>query len=217
MEGRYSHFNPRSDERSDVLRHHPANATSEFQSTLRRTERRRSRIMLYRDSTISIHAPTNGATQPSLLASYQVSVFQSTLRRTERPPSGLNVGLVLLLFQSTLRRTERLAEGLADSTPNTFQSTLRRTERHSHVVPLCPDPDISIHAPTNGATRSRIMLYRDSTISIHAPTNGATQTRQFFCPSYEFQSTLRRTERLNRSKHLNYLTDFNPRSDERSD
>ena len=55
---------------------------------------------------------------------------------------------------------------------------------------------ISIHAPTNGATlvsRETLMLIK---ISIHAPTNGAT----LLCDVV-----------------LNSTTDFNPRSDERSD
>ena len=56
--------------------------------------------------------------------------------------------------------------------------------------------DISIHAPTNGATKITVTLAAGVYISIHAPTNGATMyaascTNRVFV----FQSTLRRTER----------------------
>ena len=56
------HFNPRSDERSDCIIHSFAINHTAFQSTLRRTERRRP--------------PEDNIIAP---------VFQSTLRRTERP------------------------------------------------------------------------------------------------------------------------------------
>ena len=119
---------------------------------------------------ISIHAPTNGATLAEILDSI-LAEFQSTLRRTERH--------------------EVMAENGRDIE---FQSTLRRTERHQAE---CTDPHIciSIHAPTNGATRKLkpMMLLRN--ISIHAPTNGATSSRVYGSA---------------------YLY-FNPRSDERSD
>ena len=55
---------------------------------------------------------------------------------------------------------------------------------------------ISIHAPTNGATNKYTTITRAECISIHAPTNGAT-----FCSRKLFV----------------YKSNFNPRSDERSD
>ena len=55
-----------------------------------------------------------------------------------------------------------------------FQSTLPREERHrfrkSWDVPL----DISIHAPTRGATNIHSAVCCFRCISIHAPTRGAT-------------------------------------------
>ena len=77
------YFNPRSDERSDVV----------------------NRAWLF-VIPISIHAPTNGAT-PVIVAGTYVFKFQSTLRRTERPSPHAN-GSSSIIFQYTLRRTERL-------------------------------------------------------------------------------------------------------------
>ena len=56
--------------------------------------------------------------------------------------------------------------------------------------------NISIHAPTNGATVLKKLAGPDIIISIHAPTNGATLCHMLSSP---------------------YQTHFNPRSDERSD
>ena len=84
-------------------------------------------------------------------------------------------------------------------------------------VPLVIVSCISIHAPTNGATR---------TIFYNISTNGFQSTlrrteRPYISLSYLscniFQSTLRRTERLNNAVHMTDISDFNPRSDERSD
>ena len=144
--------------------------------------------------TISIHAPTNGATHKTFLCQ-QGLIFQSTLRRTERHVR-FAVKRHFILFQSTLRRTER------------------QCSRH----PYQPHTDISIHAPTNGATTDQQHYWQrpdnfnprsdersdfiplgatyTSLISIHAPTNGATLV-------------------LVNHRHLRKY--FNPRSDERSD
>ena len=54
---------------------------------------------------------------------------------------------------------------------------------------------ISIHAPTNGATVAKVVFYGLTYISIHAPTNGATYITPQEYDKFKFQSTLRRTER----------------------
>ena len=77
---------------------------------------------------------------------------------------------------------------------------------------------ISIHAPTRGATKENNGKRLKDYISIHAPTRGATTyfvARLF--PTL-FQSTLPREERQTDSQPTAYLqTYFNPRSHERSD
>ena len=55
-------------------------------------------------------------------------------------------------------------------------------------------------------------------ISIHAPANGATNILKVCITDLIFQSTLRRTERPVLSRYLQCSgSNFNPRSDERSD
>ena len=99
---------------------------------------------------------------------------------------------------------------------------------------------ISIHAPTRGATCLEYDLSDEVIISIHAPTRGATVVIQKELNYLKFQSTLPREERLTQptagllariisihaptrgatidaDKILDKLSDFNPRSHERSD
>ena len=78
---------------------------------------------------ISIHAPTRGATGRSWNVKNMVTGFQSTLPRGERPVHA--------------------AESTAS---NKFQSTLPRGERHDMVQDAGSVTEISIHAPTRGAT-----------------------------------------------------------------
>ena len=55
---------------------------------------------------------------------------------------------------------------------------------------------ISIHAPTRGATLQHFGKWEYTYISIHAPTRGATPLRVIAVNSFIFQSTLPRGERL---------------------
>ena len=103
------------------------NRTDRFQSTLRRTERPH----IERDEElcqhISIHAPTNGATE-----------------LTHQP-------FIVDRFQSTLRRTERLRSCPAmEHSPYFNPRSDERSDKDSFIV--CLLRKISIHAPTNGAT-----------------------------------------------------------------
>ncbi len=79
---------------------------------------------------ISIHAPTRGATEDE---------------QNE---------IVTLLFQSTLPRGERLLHGRLWRQRIRFQSTLPRGERPVQTVQTRRAVQISIHAPTRGATLS---------------------------------------------------------------
>ena len=54
-------------------------------------------------------------------------------------------------------------------------------------------------------------------ISIHAPTRGATKHLKGAETVEKFQSTLPREERQNVEQYIQRLSDFNPRSHERSD
>ena len=80
------------------------------------------------------------------------------------------------------------------------------------------DNSISIHAPTRGATNLVNITVKLRVISIHAPTRGATFLRNFMCvDQMRFQSTLPREERRYKTPSCTLLSDFNPRSHERSD
>ena len=99
-----------------------------------------------------------------------------------------------------------------------FQSALPRGERQQIGGSPDEDRNISIHAPTRGATASSIQYLDLGSISIHAPTRGATRkqvrplleprdfnprshegsdvlTRTIYLYFPEFQSTLPRGER----------------------
>ena len=99
-----------------------------------------------------------------------------------------------MIFQSTLRRTERLVfvGVIADCIYFNPRSDERSDVHYNHQLHTLP---ISIHAPTNGATKKVI---------------GCSF-------SGKFQSTLRRTERRTHVCDRSCHSYFNPRSDERSD
>ena len=69
-----TYFNPRSDERSDYIVSCWISAKTIFQSTLRRTERLVVCSLCRLNYTISIHAPTNGATDAEILAAQGVVI-----------------------------------------------------------------------------------------------------------------------------------------------
>ena len=57
-----------------------------------------------------------------------------------------------------------------------FQSALPRGERQQIGGSPDEDRNISIHAPTRGATPMLQLRYSRKPISIHAPTRGATES-----------------------------------------
>ena len=121
--------------------------------------------------------------------------FQSTLPRRERHLA-FRVRDCLLMFQSTLPRRERLSSLQVSELPAVFQSTLPRRERRtphsstsarngfnprSHEGSDCSmcgfgiHMEVSIHAPTKGATMNLCKVQNSIFVSIHAPTKGATR------------------------------------------
>ena len=57
--------------------------------------------------------------------------------------------------------------------------------------------DVSIHAPTQGATGLNNPSHEINAVSIHAPTQGATNKALTIRPRQVFQSTRPRRARLN--------------------
>ena len=209
--------------------------------------------------------------------------FQSTLRRTERRRC-LGISTPLLYYFNP--RSDERSDPVRSFSPSQICNFNPRSDERSDSVDLLLAADfryfnprsdersdvmtptlfmrlaISIHAPTNGATKGAFYTNIRWTISIHAPTNGATlppkkpppPIRNFnprsdersdasphraivhsvnfnprsdersdslrrtqFRLAEKFQSTLRRTERRRRFCHISACKNFNPRSDERSD
>ena len=77
--------------------------------------------------------------------------------------------------------------------------------------------DISIHAPTRGATQNQPFIFSILSISIHAPTRGATISFAVGSTLSIFQSTLLQEERPKTPQLIKSVKDFNPRSYKRSD
>ena len=125
-----------------------------------------------RTFNISIHAPTNGATIMELSLRTIQAYFNP--RSDERSDSPCKVSFDIVdKFQSTLRRTERLHDNRLPQQGVHFNP---RSDERSDYVKLTASgyERISIHAPTNGATQTRHKSTKNFPISIHAPTNGAT-------------------------------------------
>ncbi len=99
----------------------------------------------------------------------------------------------------------------------TFQSTLPRRERHIAEILSNLNFAISIHAPTQGATRKEEKTMANLYISIHAPTQGATPVLLFLDHISAFQSTLPRRERQKSTMPSTLRENFNPRSHAGSD
>ena len=73
----------------------------------------------------------------------------------------------------------------------------------------CRSGDISIHAPTRGATSYAAIHCGLTNISIHAPTRGATTLcSQMSSSSSWFQSTLLQEERRSRSEAWGHVPKF---------
>ena len=169
---RLESFNPRSHEGSDDRR----SAYSEHSSVSIHAPTKGATILsvaLSRLSFVSIHAPTKGATIKAeawnrmtacfnprshegsdwaqVCTFFENTWFQSTLPRRERQQCGAPVS-VECEFQSTLPRRERhctLYDGIVKML---FQSTLPRRERPYGYTGNGVSTDVSIHAPTKGAT-----------------------------------------------------------------
>ena len=127
--------------------------------------------------TISIHAPTRGATVGLPQNMTDLILFQSTLLQEERPrvsqqqfaswdyfnPRSYKRSdfvfahfFFLPKFQSTLLQEERLACEIPSARLGLFQSTLLQEERLRAIDDAADACNISIHAPTRGATAQNV-------------------------------------------------------------
>ena len=151
-------------------------------------------VMLYADCMISIHAPTRGATVN------RQHCHKMVLNFNPRSHKGSDVILLSIfslfaLFQSTLPQGERPMERKQSAYRGYFNPRSHKGSDNnwrwrakpctyfnprSHKGSDCEHDNkqmieqISIHAPTRGATVTLSARASRSLISIHAPTRGAT-------------------------------------------
>ena len=144
-------------------------------------------------SEVSIHAPTRGATL--ILISVPTSyLFQSTHPRGVRRPTATRPSGLLCFNPRTHEGCDffylidylqsdsfnpRTHEGCDQAASKAWWGVPRfnpRTHEGCDVAEA-PEPtelDVSIHAPTRGATHATQVNYNNEVVSIHAPTRGAT-------------------------------------------
>ena len=120
-----------------------------FQSTLPREERQQQNSTHQSEHPISIHAPTRGATK-RLKKNFLSFLFQSTLPREERHLPRLQV---LMRQHFNPRSHERSDADFIGAIIPVIDFNPRSHERsdstdHNNTA----DGEISIHAPTRGAT-----------------------------------------------------------------
>ena len=186
-------FNPRSHKGSDYL---PSRCYRKSKHFNPRSHKGSDSVDDFSHTLIgiSIHAPTRGAT-----------------------PSGGSGSKNRFKFQSTLPQGERL-EPLARPVATDYFNP--RSHKGSDGGDMGADKgvEISIHAPTRGATEEHRVKFVSIKISIHAPTRGATRNQPILQPGTgEFQSTLPQGERLEANTSSNLSDNFNPRSHKGSD
>ena len=98
-----------------------------------------------------------------------------------------------------------------------FQSTLPHGERRQIAIFDLEKKEVSIHAPTWGATTGLNKVIKYVEVSIHAPTWGATSNYIQVTAMGEFQSTLPHGERRREIDTKKQRLCFNPRSHMGSD
>ena len=153
----YQDFNPRSHEGSDIRSHTALVKECIFQSTLPRRERPEFLALSGLRFGISIHAPTKGATEdiPNKFSANDISIHAPTKGATN----------MLRKISSWLKHFNPRSHEGSDVSSSTFagkflvfQSTLPRRERLYNRISSFACFEISIHAPTKGATLFVILL-----------------------------------------------------------
>ena len=190
----YDNFNPRSHERSDFFDCINRSWSGEFQSTLPREERRSSR----RKSTVSREfqstLPREERQEHFHTCFYDFNFNPRSHERSDWLRQGSNRIYTYFNPRSHERSDQHRRSNIREHIQ--FQSTLPREERRLSVSAVYPyrhfNPrshersdsqaeewkaradQISIHAPTRGATLLSVNSINTLPISIHAPTRGAT-------------------------------------------
>ena len=164
-------FNPRAHVGRDCKRLSLMSCVLRFQSTRPRGARLANCWFHIRKVEVSIHAPTWGATSRSRGRRWGCS-FQSTRPRGARRLC-LARGNVEFTFQSTRPRGARLIVSPGPNRKNGFNPRAH-VGRDSAQNREGETQEVSIHAPTWGATDAADHILVLADVSIHAPTWGAT-------------------------------------------
>ena len=105
---------------------------------------------------VSIHAPTRGATQPHVCWCVALSSFNPRTH-TGCDEDDINKSGLPQLFQSTHPHGVRPTAHTSSVSTKRFQSTHPHGVRHRAFVCVPVDLNVSIHAPTRGATKPTIL------------------------------------------------------------
>ena len=181
-------FNPRAHEGRDVMNFGTVPIRM-FQSTRPRGARQTLLEAVVGHDTVSIHAPTRGATGLGwcLFVAHDVSIHAPTRGATILwvKPLSLPFGFNPRAHEGRDWPAQMWAGALS-----VFQSTRPRGARPSFPVVFGRSKVlVSIHAPTRGATGHGLDILALKRVSIHAPTRGATSTALFMVSKKLFQST----------------------------
>ncbi len=215
-------FNPRAHAGRDEKTPPISSNRCLFQST--RPRRARHRNVSNRIGIILFQSTRpRRARQKHLEKQFKPGMFQSTRpRRARQPSAGLAVSH--FLFQSTRPRRARQARKVTLFGCVKFQSTRPRRARRKSIQYNLPELRVSIHAPTQGATRievsyaslsicfnprahagrdiKNVLSRKIFNVSIHAPTQGATEAQTLDVDYMrQFQSTRPRRARLSWLQH----------------
>ena len=173
-----------------------------FQSTPPREGRPGYRVYAKPAKRVSIHAPTRGATSKLVMLTSR-SKFQST------PPREGRLYIIAakpkaIVFQSTPPREGRQGRCPYSRTVCLFQSTPPREGRPRGHADLCSDKQVSIHAPTRGATPHMSETAANKMFQSTPPREGRLSLFRLVPGSFLFQSTPPREGRLRIQKVAEY-------------
>ena len=165
-------FNPRTHEGCDRIYQVHANGFRRFQSTHPRGVRLVTSPLATLSCSVSIHAPTRGATSRWASTSTAHTCFNP------RTHEGCDIRQLSEVYNKRVSihaPTRGATSGLIRNPSRaSFQSTHPRGVRLGVGVAVEGVEKVSIHAPTRGATGIAFASHLLGLVSIHAPTRGAT-------------------------------------------
>ena len=166
---------------------------------------------------ISIHAPTRGATWRFLKEEPHQTDFNSRPYARGDPLLQRSSHCENSNFNSRPYARGDSVHCMIRTSIQIFQFTPLREGRLSPLHDKDINPDISIHAPTRGATEKIGKPIPENIISIHAPTRGATLGRAICKKAHSFQFTPLREGRQGSDSFSDGSAYFNSRPYARGD